>query len=122
MAQTIFAATIFNPLLKSDDHPKRIYTDQELYMVLCAMFVALFFDIDTSKPFPMRHAAEAAMCQLGAIVATQVKAMKSWGWQQGTFDPLNVHGRNNSAFHDYGHLMIKRLLEYGNSLYDVTWK
>ena len=122
MAQTVFAATIFNLPLKSEDHPKGIYTEQELYMILCAMFIAIFFDIDSSKSFPMRHVAKAVTRQLGALVETQVKAMKNWGWLQGAFDPLNIQGRNKSALRDYGHHMIKRLLESGDSPYDVTWK
>lgn len=122
MAQTIFAASIFNLPLKTEDHPKGIYTEQELYMVLCAMFIAIFFDMDSSKSFPLRHAAYAATRQFGAVVEAQVKAVKSWGWLQGVWDPLNIRGRNKSPLHDYGYHMISRLLESGESPASVTWK
>ncbi|KAI5788727.1 heme peroxidase [Pyronema domesticum] len=122
IAQTIFAADIFNLPLKSDDHPKGIYTEQELYMVLCAMFIAIFFDMDSSKSFPLRHAAYAATRQLGAVVEQQVKALKSWGWLQGVWDPLNIRGRNKSALRDYGYHMINRLIESGDSAAEITWK
>ncbi|KAF8249495.1 heme peroxidase [Wilcoxina mikolae CBS 423.85] len=122
IAQTIFAATIFNLPLKSEDNPKGIYTEQEMYMVLCAMFIAIFFDIDSSKSFPLRHAAYTATRQLGALVEAQVKAVKSWGWLQGVWDPLNIRGRNKSPLVDYGYHMVNRLLESGESPADVTWK
>jgi len=122
IAQTIFAANIFNLPLKSDDHPKGIYTEQELYMVLCAMFIAIFFDVDSSKSFPLRHAAYAATRQLGALVEVQVKAVKNWGWLQGVWDPLNIRGRNKSALTNYGYHMVNRLLESGESPRDITWK
>ncbi|KAI5806988.1 heme peroxidase [Geopyxis carbonaria] len=122
IAQTTFAATIFNLPLKSEDNPKGIYTEQELYMVLCAMFICIFFDMDSSKSFPMRHAAYAATRQLGALVEAQVKALKSWGWLQGVWDPMNIRSRNKSALRDYGYHMVNRLLDSGDSPYDVTWK
>ena len=122
IAQTIFAALIFNLPLKSEDHPKGIYTEQELYMVLCAMFIAIFFDVDPSKSFPLRHGAFAATRQLGTLVEAQVRSIKSWGWLQGIWDPLDVRGRNKSALRDYGYHMINRLLDKGESPRDVTWK
>jgi cytochrome P450 len=123
MAQTHFAAAIFNLPLKTEDHPKGIYTEQELYMVLCVMFIAIFFDMDPSKSLPLRRAAYAATRQFGAVVEAQVKAMKSWGWLQGVWDPLNIRGRNaKSPLHNYGYHMISRLMESGDSPADVTWK
>lgn len=123
IAQTIFAANIFNLPLKSEDHPGGIYTEQELYMILCVMFIAIFFDVDPSKSFPLRKAAYVAVRQYGAVVEAQVKAVKSWGWLQGVWDPLNIRGRNKSSpLTAYGYRMIQRLLEDGESPSDVTWK
>lgn len=122
IAQTIFAADVFNLPLKSEDNPKGIYTEQELYMILCAMFICIFFDMDLSQSFPMRHAAYTAVRQYGSVVEAQVKAIKDWGWLQGILDPLNIRGRNKSPLRDYGYHMIDRLLQGGDSPYDVTWK
>ncbi|TGZ79433.1 heme peroxidase [Ascodesmis nigricans] len=122
MAQTHFAATIFNLPLKTATNPKGIYTEQELYMILCAMFTAIFFDMDVSKSYPLRRAAYAATRQLGSIVELQVKALKSRSWLLKLWDPMNVLSRNQSALADYGHHMIRRLLETGESPSDVTWK
>ncbi|PWW77608.1 heme peroxidase [Tuber magnatum] len=122
IAQTIFAASIFNLPMKSEDHPKGIYTEQELYMILCVMFIVVFFDVDPSKSFPLRQAGFKVVRQYGTLVEAQVKAIKNWSWLQGVWDPLNVRGRNKSSpLKSYGWTMIKRLLESGKSPYDVTW-
>lgn len=108
IAQTHFAAAIFNLPMKSVDHPKGIYTDQELYMILCVMFIVIFFDIDPSKSFPLRQAGFKVVRQYGSVVELQVKSIKNWGWLQGLWDPLNVRGRNKTALTSYGYHMIKR--------------
>jgi len=92
-------------------------------MVLCAMFICIFFDVDPAKSFPLRHAAYAATRQCGSLVEVQVKALQNWGWLQGIWDPLNIRGRiKGSPLKDYGYHMIKRLLDSGESAYDVTWR
>lgn len=110
MAQTHFAATIFNLPMKSEDHPKGIYTEQELYMILCVMFIIIFFDVDPAKSFPLRQAGYKVVRQYGSLIELQVKNIKNWGWLHGLWDPLNVRGRNQSALSSYGHHMIKRLV------------
>jgi hypothetical protein len=122
IAQTVFAAMIFNLPLKTEDNPKGIYTEQELYMILCLMFVLIFFDMDPAKSFPLHHVAYTFTRQFGALVEAQVKALKGFGWLQGIWDPLNIRGRNKSPLVDYGYHMVKRLLDRGDSAYDVTWK
>lgn len=108
IAQTHFAAAIFNLPMKSASHPKGVYTDQELYMILCVMFIVIFFDIDPSKSFPLRQAGYKVVRQYGSLVELQVKSIKNWGWLQGIWDPLNVRGRNKTALSSYGYHMIKR--------------
>lgn len=122
IAQTHFAAAIFNLPMKSVDHPKGIYTDQELYMILCVMFIVIFFDIDPSKSFPLRQAGFKVVRQYGSLVELQVKSIKNWGWLQGLWDPLNVRGRNKTALSSYGYHMIKRLVlnHLFSSLFDLT--
>lgn len=118
IAQTHFAAAIFNLPMKSADHPKGIYTDQELYMILCVMFIVIFFDIDPSKSFPLRQAGYKVVRQYGSLVELQVKSIKNWGWLQGIWDPLNVRGRNKTALTSYGYHMIKRsVTSHSFSLY-----
>lgn len=90
-------------------------------MILCVMFIVIFFDIDSSKSFPLRQAGYKVVRQYGALVEAQVKSIKNWSWLQGVWDPLNIRGRNKSALSSYGWHMIKRLLEGGKSPYDVTW-
>lgn len=122
IAQTHFAAAIFNLPMKSADHPKGIYTEQELYMILCVMFIVIFFDIDPSKSFPLRQAGYKVVRQYGSLVELQVKNIKNWGWLQGIWDPLNVRGRNKSALSSYGYHMIKRSVpsQFLSPLFDLT--
>lgn len=91
-------------------------------MVLCAMFICIFFDLDPSKSFPMRHAAYSATRQLGTLVEAQVKVLKKYSFLPSFWDPMAIRSRNKTPLQSYGHHMINRLLENGESAKAVTWK
>lgn len=88
-----------------------------MYEVLCLMFVAIFFDVDPSKSFPLRAGVKKITQQFGKLVELEVKAVKRWGGLMGGY----FEKRNNSALRDYGGKMIKRMLAGGLSPEDVTW-
>ncbi|KAF8465354.1 heme peroxidase [Kalaharituber pfeilii] len=119
LAHANFAATLFGLPLKTKDNPKDFFTEQEIYQILTLVFVCIFFDVDPSKSYPLRHATQQLARQFGKLVEIEVKAVDS------IFGAL-VSGkyfkkRNTSALRNYGIHMIKRLLESGKSAEDVTW-
>lgn len=117
IAHVHFASRVFNLPLKTQENPKGIYTEQELYMVLAVIFVCIFFDIDPVKSFPLRQAAKKVTEQLGKLIEANVKITTRFG----------VHGlfaagaRKNDPLANYGVHMIKGLAKAGLSVNDITW-
>ncbi|RPA72611.1 putative fatty acid oxygenase PpoA [Ascobolus immersus RN42] len=115
MVHTHFAAELFSLPLKTKDNPKGIYTEQELYGVLSAMFVAIFFDIDPSKSFPLRHMAYKVTEQLIKVMTMKVKAIKSWSFLRNKFAK-----HQPSELKDYGVKLIERFLQSKKSPEEIT--
>ena len=118
IAHIHFAANVFSLPLKSKEHPRGIYSEQELYMVLAVLFVGIFFDLDPVKSFPLRMAARAVTQQLGKLVELNVNSINMTGWISGVVDGLR---EENNALKDYGVHMIRQLLKSGLSVSEVTW-
>lgn len=117
VAHVHFAARMFNLPLKTRENPKGVYSEQELYAVLALIFVAIFFDIDPAKSFPLRQAARTVAQQLGRLIETNVKVATGFGLR-GLFtgspsktDPLAAYGVN----------LIKGLAKSGLSTSDIAW-
>ena len=89
-----------------------------MYMALAVIFVFLFFDLDPAKSFPLRIAAKAVSQALGALVEANVKAVNVTGWIAGIVDPMV---QNAGPLKDYGVHMIRRLLDSGMGVSEVTW-
>ncbi|KAI9884215.1 MAG: hypothetical protein M1823_004008 [Watsoniomyces obsoletus] len=118
IAHTHFAANVFSLPLKTEDHPRGIYSEHELYMVLAIIFVCIFFDLDPASSFPLRRTAYVVTQQIGKLVEANVKATKATGWIAGLVDGMQ---QNNGPLQEYGVHMIRRLLESGMDLADIAW-
>ena len=118
LAQVHFAANVFSLPLKTEEHPRGVYSEQELYMVLAVIFTTIFFDVDPSKSFPLRQAAKAVTQQLGKLVEANVKMVNMTGWIAGIVDGMHQH---HSPLTDYGVHMVRRLLESGMDVSGVVW-
>ncbi len=59
-------ARMLQPTSEDQGEPRGVYTEQELYSILGLIFVAVFFDIDPVKSFPLRQAAKTVALQLGS--------------------------------------------------------
>jgi hypothetical protein len=92
--------------------------EHELYMVLAAFFIAIFFDLDTTKSFGLQQAAHAAATKLGGIVEANVKLAKATGFMSGITDKFS---ERQGPLKDYGIHMIRQLLASGLSPHEVTW-
>ena len=118
LANVHFAANVFSLPLKTEDHPRGIYTEEEMYMVLAIIYASVFFNLDPSKSFPLRLAAKAVTQQLGKTVESNVKMVNATGLIAGIVDGMQ---HNHSPLQDYGVHMVRRLLESGMGVSEITW-
>ncbi|KAL8761616.1 MAG: hypothetical protein Q9184_002263 [Pyrenodesmia sp. 2 TL-2023] len=118
LAHIHFASNIFSLPLKTGESPHGIYSEQELYMVLAVIFVCIFFDLDPAKSFPLRHATRAVAQQLGKLVEANVHSVSMTGLVAGIVDKFR---ENQNPLADYGVHMIRRLLESGLGVSEITW-
>ncbi|KAL9089342.1 MAG: hypothetical protein Q9159_002558 [Coniocarpon cinnabarinum] len=118
LAHTHFAASIFSLPLKTDQSPRGIYTEHELYLVLSLIFVFIFFDVDPVKTFPLALAARDVTQQLGKLIETNVSFVAKTGWLSGITDRVF---QKEGPLKDYGVHMVRKLLESGQSAEEVAW-
>ena len=113
-----FAANVFSLPLKTEEHPRGVYSEQEMYMVLAIISTCIFFDTDPAKSFPLRLAAKSVTQQLGKLVEANVKLVNATGWIAGVVDGIH---QQHSPLTDYGVHMVRRLLESGMGVSEITW-
>ena len=89
-----------------------------MYMVLAVISICISFDLDPAKSFPLRLAAKAVTQQLGKLVESNVKLVNATGWIAGVVDGLH---QQHSPLTDYGVHMVRRLLESGLGVSEITW-
>ena len=118
LANVHFAANVFSLPLKTEEHPRGIYTEEEMYMVLAIIYASVFFDLEPSKSFPLRLAAKSVTQQLGKTVESNVKMVNATGLIAGIVDGMQ---HNHSPLQDYGVHMVRRLLESGMGVSEITW-
>ena len=118
LAHVHFAANVFSLPLKTEEHPHGVYSEQEMYMVLAVIATCIFSDLDPAKSFPLRLAAKAITQQLGKLVEANVKTVNATGWIAGIADSMHQH---HSPLTDYGVHMVRRLLESGMGVSEITW-
>ena len=118
LAPVHFAAKVFSLPLKTKEHAHGVYSEQELYTALAAIFTCIFSDHDPAKSFPLRVAAKAVTQQLGKLVEGNVKTIHATGWIAGIVDGMHQH---QSPLTDFGVHMVRRLLESGPSASEITW-
>ncbi|KAI6900680.1 heme peroxidase [Hortaea werneckii] len=119
MVHVHFCAELFCLPLKTRDFPRGILTEQQLYMIMAAVFICIFFDVDPPKSFPLRIQAKDATQQLGKFVKLLVQVIKyggdlaEWGIKQ--TDPITP------SLGQYGVHMISKLLEANPNVDDLVW-
>jgi linoleate 8R-lipoxygenase / 9,12-octadecadienoate 8-hydroperoxide 8R-isomerase len=104
-----FCANIFSFPLKTEDNPRGVYLEHELYLVMAVVFTCIFFDADPAKSFPLRQAARKVAQGLGQLTLLNVEAVSTTGLFATLVDSLH----NHSALTDYGIHMIQRCIESG---------
>ena len=118
LAPVHFAANVFSLPLKTEDQTHGVYSEQELYMVLAAIFTCVFFDLDPTKSFPLRMATRNVTQTLGQLIEANVKTVNLAGPIAGIVDGLH---QNHTPLKDYGVHMVRRLLESELGPSEITW-
>ncbi|RDW95053.1 hypothetical protein BP5796_00816 [Coleophoma crateriformis] len=112
-----FAASVFSLPIKTEETPRGIYEEHEMYQVLTLIFTCIFFDADIAKSFQIREAGRALTQQLGQLILLNTEAIAATGVVADLIAKLHQH----NALTDYGTHMIQRLLDSGKPVKDVVW-
>lgn len=112
-----FAASVFSLPIKTEESPRGIYTEQEMYQVLSILFIAIFFNADIAKSFQIREAAHLLGQQLGELILLNTEAIAATGLIADVIAKLHQH----SGLTDYGTHMIQRFLENKMPIKDIVW-
>ncbi|PWY90211.1 peroxidase [Aspergillus heteromorphus CBS 117.55] len=118
LAPVHFVSKFFSLPLKTNSNPRGVFTEHEMFMIMAVVFTSTFFDVDPSKSFQLHHAARAVAQELGRIVEGHVKSISSPSFLSSLIDSFRD---DHNALKDYGDQLIKRLLESGLGVSDVTW-
>jgi len=118
LAHVHFCAELFSLPLKTEDNPLGIFTEHELYMIMSAVFICVFFDLDPPKSFPLRQKAYAATQMLGGLVQANVEQIKLGGVFSAVMQALYPH---ETPLKNYGIHMINRLLDADTDVKELVW-
>jgi linoleate 10R-lipoxygenase len=96
--------------LKTEENPRGIFSEQELWMLMSVIFAAIFFDFEPTKSFPLRMVAQKLSTMLGKLIEANVKTVTATSFASTFIDGFR---ENHNALADYGIHMIRRLVESG---------
>ncbi|KAI2792952.1 Linoleate 10R-lipoxygenase [Penicillium oxalicum] len=118
LAHVHFASALFGLPLKTDENPRGLFTEHEMYMILATIYSALFYDVDPAKSLPLDSAASAVARQLGSVVEATVKTDTHSGLFSGLINSFRPH---DNAIREYGTAALRRVEESGQSASQITW-
>ena len=117
LAQVHFASTVFSLPLKTEDSPRGLFSETELYLLMAVVFASIFYDADPARSFPLRHAARNIAQKLGKLMELKVNLVEKTGLLQGL---LNVFYRHDTTS-PFGGQLIRRLLSSQTPPKDLVW-
>lgn len=112
-----FAASVYSLPIKTEQTPRGIYTEQELYQVLSLLYTSIFFSTDPSKSFQINEAARLLAQQLGELILLNTESIAHTGLIANLIEKLH----ETTSLTAYGTHMIQRMLESKMSIKDVVW-
>lgn len=114
----MFMAEMFHVPLKLPNHPSGTFTAQEFYTVNALLFAYVFLDFDTANSMALQLGAQAGTAAFGQVMKLVCSMVYDDHFAK--FKELLRIGQKN-VIPDYGTNMIRRLLEGGKSVDEVTW-
>lgn len=116
-----FQACLISLPIKTDETPRGIYTEQELYLLLTVIFSAIFFDADIANGLKLNTTARELMQQLGSLVQLNAESVAKVGPLADLVARLGGAKSANSTLSQFGNHLIERLMEKGKSIEEVVW-
>ena len=113
-----FCSELFSLPLKTDDFPHGIFTEHEMYLILSAVFICVFFDVDPASSFPLRQKALKATQELGGLVEMNVREISRGGFFSSIMQAIRP---SQTPLRDYGMNLIKRLLQSQADAKELVW-
>ncbi|KAI1378948.1 linoleate diol synthase precursor [Hypoxylon crocopeplum] len=132
---TRFVAEFFGlPIKTAETSPHGIYTEHELYMLLTAMFAAVFFDSDPANSFKLRSISHELALGLEQLVRLEAETDAKVGWvsnvaarlgfksagkdKPGVGDSKNGKDSEQDwpSLPNYGRQLLSRMMEKGKTV------
>ena len=82
------------------------------------VFMAIFFDVDPAKSFPLLQAARTVTQQLGEVILEIVRSLNA---APGLISSIIERLHHHTSVSKYGTHMIEQLLKIGYSKEDLVW-
>lgn len=119
-------AAMFALPIKTPSSPHGIYTEHELYAVLCAVFMSIFFDGDVANSFKLREAAQKLSQQLGGLVTLNAEAGVLSDVAKKISSAVHSNGAGPDAepsMPSFGNALIARMVAHagGGSVEKAVW-
>ena len=114
---TRFVSRLFNISLKTQENPKGVFSEQELYTTLSTVFTCLFGHVDAAYSFRFRQHVKAAADQLGEAIETNVRLCKTLGMRGFFTGPV----AKNDALSQFGVHFVKTLAKQDMSAHNIAW-
>ncbi|KAK5116380.1 hypothetical protein LTR62_007927 [Meristemomyces frigidus] len=119
LAHVHFSSELFSMPLKTEKFPGGVLTEQQMYLVMAAVFICIFFDLDPAKSFPLRIQAKQATQTVGQLLKAIVGCVKEGKdvavWIGERWDPIEPE------LAEYGLHMIKKLVEIDGDVDDLVY-
>lgn len=118
LAHVHFGSDLWMLPLKTEEHKLLPYTEHEMYLVMAAMFTAIFYDLDPGSSFAIRQKAKQLTQSLGKLVLENVKSIQHHGILSAIMQRVFPEDTTLKLF---GRHLIERLLEKNTDTTDLVW-
>ncbi|KUJ17681.1 heme peroxidase [Mollisia scopiformis] len=112
-----FASSVFSLPIKTEECPRGVYTEQEMYQILLIIYTSIFDNRDVAKSFQISEAAHMLGKQMGELVLLNAQAISSSGLIADVLASLH----KSSGLTEYGTHLIKTLVESKIPVKDVVF-
>lgn len=119
LAHVHFVSEMFAIPLKTEASPHGIFTEYQLYLIMAAVFICIFFDVDPEHSFGLRQGAHEATQTLGNLLQKEVAIIKETGKASDFMESI-LHP-SQSPLKQYGLHMIHHLIKSGLDVKDIVW-
>jgi hypothetical protein len=119
LAHVHFGAEMWSIPLKTDEFERGIFTESDLYKIMSAVFICVFFDLDPPKSFFLRMKAREVTQALGGLLAAQVASLKATG--KIAENLIHAFNPQTATLKDYGAHMLLQMVKHEPNISKLVW-